>query len=311
LPGPEAEALLSEGAAWTKREGTAVIFITHKLREVREVADRITALGERVLELRKQRGQGALDKLAWAWLTNLIIRSGVVVDLRRAAIIIALAAVGVAAGVAMLSHNLLLAAAAGVAAATAGPLVFLKVKAGRRAAALGRQLPDALEIVVRSLEAGHPVPTAMSLVGREMPDPIGSEFGMASDEIAYGSTLEQAISRMAERCQQGDIDLFAATVRLQERAGGNLTGLLKMNAATVRERIKMRLKIKAASSEGRVSALILTAAPILVMVFLQVASPHYYGDVIHVKGIKIGLAVVGTWLLVGNLVMRRMIDMRI
>jgi tight adherence protein B len=281
--------------------------VNHRLK----VAGRITVLGERVLELRKQRGQGALDKLAWAWLKNLIIRSGVVVDLRRAAMVVLLAAACAAGVVAMLSHNLLLATAVGVAGATVGPLVFLKIKAGRRAAALGRQLPDALEIVVRSLEAGHPVPTALSLVGREMPDPIGSEFGMASDEIAYGSTLEQAISRMSERCQQPDIDLFAATVRLQERAGGNLTGLLRMNAGTVRERIKMRLKIKAASSEGRVSAVILTAAPLLVMGFLQLASPHYYGDVIQVKGIRIGLAVVGTWLVVGNLVMRRMIDMRI
>lgn len=281
--------------------------VNHRLR----VAGRVTALGERVLELRKHRGHGALNALAWAWLKNLIIRSGVVVDLRRAAIIVLLAAVGAAAAVAMLTHNLLLAAGVGVASATAGPLLFLKVKAGRRAAALGRQLPDALEIVVRSLEAGHPVPTALSLVGREMPDPIGSEFGMASDEIAYGSTLEQAVSRMAERCQQPDIDLFAATIRLQERAGGNLTGLLKLNAVTVRERIKMRLKIKAASSEGRVSAVILTAAPILVMGFLLVASPHYYGDVIQEKGIRIGLAVIGTWLVVGNLVMRRMIDMRI
>ena len=211
----------------------------------------------------------------------------------------------------VLLHNPLIALAAGVATAIGGPIAFLKLKADRRARGLASQLPDALEIVVRSLEAGHPAPTALSLVGREMPDPIGSEFGMAADEIAYGSTLEQAVGRMAERCQHLDVDLFAATVRLQERAGGNLTGLLRMNASTVRERLKMRLKIKAASSEGRISAIILTAAPILVMIFLQVASPHYYGDVIHVKGIRIGLGIIGSWLFIGNLVMRRMIDMRI
>ena len=276
-----------------------------------KLAGRITVLGERVLELRKQRGQGALDKLAWAWLKNLIVRSGVVVDLKRAAMIILLASLCVFIGAMVLSHNPLIALGVGVLSATAGPIVFLKFKAGHRSTALARQLPDALEIVVRSLEAGHPAPTAMALVGREMPDPIGSEFGMASDEIAYGSTLEQAVSRIAERCQQQDVDLFAATIRLQERAGGNLTGLLRMNAATVRERIKMRLKIKAASSEGRVSAMILTAAPLLVFGFLTVASPHYYGDVIQLKGIRIGLGVMATWLFIGNLIMRRMIDMRI
>jgi tight adherence protein B len=171
--------------------------------------------------------------------------------------------------------------------------------------------PQALEIIVRSLEAGHPVPTAIALVGREMGDPIGSEFGMAADEIAYGATLEQAIERMAERCQHPDVDLFAATVRLQERAGGNLTGLLKLNAQTVRERHKMRLKIKAASSEGRASAMILTAAPFLAIGFIMVTSPNFYGDVIHEPFVKIGIAVLGVWMFIGNLVMRRMIDMRL
>ena len=74
---------------------------------------------------------------------------------------------------------------------------------------------------------------------------------MAADEIAYGATLEQAVARIADRCRHPDVDLFAATIRLQEKAGGNLTGLLKMLARTVRERHKMRLKIRAASSEGR------------------------------------------------------------
>src|SRR5439155_20397230 len=110
------------------------------------------------------------------------------------------------------------------------PIMYLKVMTARRAKQLGFQLPQALEIIVRSLEAGHPVPTAIGLVGREMSDPIGSEFGMAADEIAYGATMEQAVERMAERCQHPDVDLFAATVRLPEKSGGNLTGLLKLNA---------------------------------------------------------------------------------
>jgi tight adherence protein B len=275
------------------------------------LTERMENLEQRVFELRKQRGEDALGSLAWTWLKDLIIRSGIGFNLQRFAIVMVVVAVVVAGAVAIFLHNALAAMGAGLGAALGGPIVFLKVKAGMRANALAAQLPNALEIVVRSLESGHPVPTAFSLVGREMPDPIGTEFGIASDEIAYGSTLEQAISRMADRCQQQDVDLFAATIRLQERAGGNLTGLLKMNAWTIRERLKMRLKIKAASSEGRVSALILTAAPILVMIFLTVISPHYYGDVIHVKGVQIGLGVVTVWLVIGNFVMQRMIDMRI
>jgi tight adherence protein B len=116
---------------------------------------------------------------------------------------------------------------------------------------------------------------------------------------------------MADRCRHVDVDLFAATIRLQERSGGGLTGLLKMNAYTIRERQKMRLKIKAATSEGRASAMILTAAPFGVVLLLQVMSPHFYGDVINERPVQIGLAVLGGWMMLGNLVMRRMIAMKI
>ena len=202
-------------------------------------------------------------------------------------------------------------AMAGVVAGGLLPILYLKFLAGRRLKKLGEQLPDALEIIVRSLEAGHPVPTAVALVGREMLDPVGSEFGLAADEMSYGATLQEAVGRIADRCQQADIDLFAATIRLQEKAGGNLTGLLKTLARTVRERQKMRLKIKAASSEGRASAIILTSAPFGVLALLTFASPHFYGDVIGERPIQIGLSVLGGWMFLGNLVMRRMIDMRI
>jgi tight adherence protein B len=277
------------------------------------VAESGVSLGELVVELRKQRGlneQG--DRIiSWTWLSDLIIRSGVPFQPRRWAMMVA--AIGAIAGIGVfaVSHNPLIGLAVGVAAAVVVPVFFLKFKAAGRAKKLGLQLPNALEVIVRSLEAGHPVPTAVALVGREMPDPIGSEFGMAGDEIAYGATLEQAVARMADRCRHADIDLFAATIRLQERAGGNLTGLLKMLARTVRERQKMRLKIKAASSEGRASAIILTAAPICVLVLLTVASPHFYGDVIDEKPVQMGLAILGGWMFIGNLVMRKMIDMRI
>lgn len=276
------------------------------------VAERVGGISELVIELRKQRGLSAAgERRGWRWLMDLILRSGVPYRPKIWAMAVAgVAAAGAVAGV-LVSHKLLGAPIGALVAALGGPFVFLKFMAGRRAKALGQQLPQALDIIVRSLEAGHPVPTAVALVGREMSDPIGSEFGMAADEIAYGATLEQAVQRMAERCQHLDVDLFAATVRLQERAGGNLTGLLKLNANTVRERHKMRLKIKAASSEGRVSAMILTCAPIAAATFIHMTSPHFYGEVIHEPFIQVGLTGLGVWMLLGNLVIRKMINMRI
>jgi tight adherence protein B len=276
-------------------------------------AEKGLTLGEMVVELRKQRGltEDGDRRLKLAWLSDLVLLSGVIYRPRQWVMMAAIFGVIAAAGVFALSHKLVIAVPVGWIAAALGPLVFLKVKAGKRSRKLGEQLPEALEVVVRSLEAGHPVPTAIALVGREMPDPIGSEFGMAGDEIAYGATLEQAVGHIAERCRHPDVDLFAATIRLQERAGGNLVGLLKMNAHTVRQRHKMRLKIQAASSEGRLSAWILTAVPFVVVGLLTLISPHFYGDVIHERGFQIGAGTLCVWMFIGNLVIRKMIAMRI
>jgi tight adherence protein B len=278
-----------------------------------KVAEKVDGVSALVMELRKQRGLDAAGERGkrLRWLSNLIVASGVPYDPRKWA----LYAVGIAlaggAAPAILLKNPMFFPLGAVVLGIGGPIFYLRFMAAKRAKALGFQLPQALEIIVRSLEAGHPVPTAINLVGREMSDPVGTEFGMAADEIAYGATMQEAIARMAERCQHPDVDLFAATVRLQERAGGNLTGLLKLNASTVRERHKMRLKIKAASSEGRASAMILTSAPFVAMGFIMISSPHFYGDVIHEPIVKWGLTGLGIWMFIGNMVMRRMIDLRL
>jgi tight adherence protein B len=284
-----------------------------KVNKRLKVAEQVDGVSALVMELRKQRGLNADGSKGerLRWLSDLIVASGVPYDPRKWTLYVVGAAVIGGMAVAILARNPLLFIVGALAAGVGGPIVYLKVMVGRRAKQLGFQLPAALEIIVRSLEAGHPVPTAISLVGREMVDPIGTEFGMAADEIAYGATMEQAIARMSERCQHPDVDLFAATVRLQASTGGNLTGLLKLNAATVRERHKMRLKIKAASSEGRASAMILTSAPFVAMGAIMVMSPHFYGDVIHEPVVKWGLSILGVWMFIGNMVMRRMIDMRL
>ena len=299
--------LAGQAASGMVRSGISRRAVNRRLA----TAERTGSLGELVLELRKQRGLKEDGEGRTGFLAGLVLRSGIVYEPRKW--IAYIAGVGLAAAVLVfvVTHKPLFALPAGILAAVVVPYFYLVFMAKRRAKELGKQLPNALEIVVRSLEAGHPVPTAIGLVGREMPDPIGSEFGMAADEIAYGATLEQAISNVAARCKHEDFDLFAATIRLQERSGGNLVGLLKMNSHTIRERQKMRLKIHAASAEGRASAMILTSAPLAAFAFLEIARPNFYGEVIGARPIQMGLAGLGAWMVIGNLVMRKMIDMRI
>lgn len=284
-----------------------------KINRRLKVKESQATVADLIVELRRQRGldKDGNQRLGMAWFNDLVTRSGLNFQPTLWA--------GLAAGLGAaafgtcfwFSRSLLLSAGAAIFASTLLPVFFLKYRAGAREKKLGAQLPDALEIIVRSLEAGHPVPTAVALVGREMPDPIGSEFGLAADEIAYGSSLEEAVRKLAERTRQPDVELFAATVRLQARTGGNLASLLKVNAHTVRARQKMRLKVQAASSEGRVSALILTAAPFLVMGAMYLMTPEFYGSVIHEKMVQYGLAGCLIWIALGNLVMRKMINFKV
>lgn len=284
-----------------------------KLNQRLKVGEKVEGISNLVVELRKRRGLSASGARGerLRWLSNLIVASGLPYDQKKWLTYVIAAAVLGALGLGFATRMPLGFAGGAILGGVLVPLGVLKYKAGQRNTALGHQLPQALDIIVRSLEAGHPVPAAVALVGREMADPIGTEFGMAADEIAYGATLEKAVERMSERCQHADVDLFAATVRLQERTGGNLTGLLKLNANTVRDRHKMRLKIKAASSEGRASAMILTSAPFIAVGMIMVISPKFYGEVIDEPMVKYGLMGIGFWIFLGNMIMRRMIDMRL
>ncbi|WP_084419689.1 type II secretion system F family protein [Henriciella litoralis] len=278
-----------------------------------KVKDGQTSVAELIVELRRQRGldKDGNQRLAMRWFNDLVTQSGLNYEPAKwVAIAVVLAAVA-GAVTWYFTRSYIYPVPAAIGAGTLLPIMYLKMKIGGREKQMGAQLPDALEVIVRSLEAGHPVPTAVALVGREMPDPIGSEFGLAADEISYGSSLEEAVRKLAERTRQPDVELFAATVRLQARTGGNLASLLKVNAHTVRARQKMRLKVQAASSEGRASALILTSAPFIVMAAMHMLTPHFYGSVIDEKIVQYGLGGCLLWMALGNLMMRKMINFKV
>lgn len=274
--------------------------------------DRYATHNEAMVELRKSRGLDKDGNLAMSlrWLNQLIVRSGLKFEPARW---VAMSAAG-----ALIPAGLTWYYAGGIWSAIPvyilvfllAPLVVVRHVAGQRAKKLASQLPDALQIVCRSLEAGHPVATAVGLVAREMPDPIGTEFGMTADEVSYGMSLTNAVQRMAERSGDPDVELFAATVRLQEKTGGNLTELLKANTNTIRERQTMRLKVRAASSEGRTSAMILTSAPFLVMGAIHMMRPEFYGNVMHEPLIQYGFAGLFGWMVIGNIVMNKMINFK-
>jgi len=263
---------------------------------------------EVLVQLRKERGldgEGARFSLMAA-LRDLRIQSGMVMPLTTFLVITTAIAltVGIGGGyyVGKLFYGILL----GLSLIPGLPVFFLRSMRKKRHKRFGIQLPEALDLITRGLKAGHPVPVAVSMVSREMPDPIGTEFGLVSDEVTYGSDMVTALRNLYERVGHEDLPLFVTAVSIQSTTGGNLREILEGLSGVIRERGKLRRKVKAISVEGRMSAYILTAVPVLLVLAVLVLMPSYYTDV---TDIPLTWYLVGgsfCWLMLGNAIMFKM-----
>jgi tight adherence protein B len=249
--------------------------------------------------------------LKFVALNRLVIQSGITIGLTRLLIVIGFTAVVAFAATYALRNSLLQAALAAAFSATLLPYFVLRLLRGRRQKKFSAQFPDALDTIVRSLRAGHPVPTAIAMVGRELPDPVGSEFGVVADEITYGADLETAMRNLDDRVGYEDLPLFVTAVGIQSSTGGNLGEILDNLSSVIRQRFKMRRKIRALAAEGRASALILSALPIGLFFVVQITSPEFYAAVWHENLTKVLLGGGTAWMLIGNLIMFKMVNFKI
>ncbi|WP_168247335.1 MULTISPECIES: type II secretion system F family protein [unclassified Mesorhizobium] len=190
------------------------------------------------------------------------------------------------------------------------PVMVLRFLRKRRHKRFGVQLPEALELITRGLKAGHPVPVAIAMVAREMADPIGTEFGVVADEVTYGSDLVSALNNLFDRVGHEDLPLFVTAVSIQSSSGGNLREILDGLSSTIRERGKLRRKVRAISTEGRMSAYILTAVPVLLFTAIMVLMPQFYQDVWGIPKTWYMLGGSVLWLLLGNAIMFKMSNFR-
>ncbi|RVD15707.1 type II secretion system F family protein [Mesorhizobium sp. M4B.F.Ca.ET.017.02.2.1] len=188
------------------------------------------------------------------------------------------------------------------------PLLVLRRARNKRIRKFAKQLPDALDMIVRSLRAGHPASVAVGLVAREMPDPLGTEFGIVSDEITFGLSIEQAVRKLSQRVGFEGLNLLSVSLSIQAKTGGNLTGILHNLSSVLRERQKLGMKIRALSAEGRVSAWIITLFPVVMFLILLLAAPSYYGDVWENPLIMPVFLIFGAWALLGDFIMYKMVN---
>jgi tight adherence protein B len=303
--GLAAEAIYIVCASATKYRSR----INHRLMMLQEHTDREAVY----IELRRQRGltsQGDFQ-LGFAALNKLILQSGLTLGLKKLAMIVVAGSIAAFLVTLLFREGIVEAGVVGFLCATVLPYLALRMLRGRRLKKFEGQFPDALDIIIRSLRAGHPVPVAVSMVGQEMKDPIGSEFGIVSDEITYGADLETAMRNLYGRIGSDDLPLFVTAVAIQSSTGGNLGEILQNLSNVIRQRFKMRRKIRALASEGRASAIILTSLPIGVFLIIQFISPDFYAAVWNEPLTKELLGGALVWMGLGDLIMHRMVNFKI
>lgn len=191
------------------------------------------------------------------------------------------------------------------------PYLVLKHLAEKRRKKMQAQFPVALDVFVRGLRAGHPVSAALDLLTTEMPDPIGSEFGVAVDEITYGSDMKDALQAMADRWDLPDMQMFVVCLSIQNETGGNLAEILENLSMVIRERASMYMKVRALSSEGRMTSVILTILPILAFVGVFMMNPQFYLDVAGERMFIIGFGGLITLYFIGFFTIRKMVDLKV
>jgi tight adherence protein B len=184
-------------------------------------------------------------------------------------------------------------------------------KAKKRIAKLEEQLPDAVELMVRSLRVGHPFVSAIHTVAREMSDPLASELGIIADEAAYGRDVSESIRAMAERLDMQDLRFLAVAVGIQQTSGGNLAEILQGLANVIRARFKLFRKVKAITAEAKFSGTFLSFFPILCLVGINVMQPDYYSEVIDTPVFIPACAVVAVMLVVNMIFMRMMVNIKV
>jgi len=175
--------------------------------------------------------------------------------------------------------RILLALAVSLALCSTLPLLWLSRRAQKRLRLMEEQFPEALDVFTRALRSGHPVAAAVDLLTGEMPDPIGSEFGLVFDEISYGADFNSAVYNMADRWDLPDVKMFAVSLAVQSETGGNLAEILTNLSQTIRDRASLYLKVRALSAEGRMTAWVLTVMPVLTFLVLFAVNPRFFLDV--------------------------------
>jgi len=191
------------------------------------------------------------------------------------------------------------------------PFLYMLSAKQKRIATIEQQLPSSLDLMGRAMVAGHAFPSALQMVGTEMPEPIASEFRIVFDEINYGIPTSEALMNLIQRVPSTDVSYFVIAVLIQRETGGNLAELLGNISELIRARLKLLGTVRVLSAEGRLSAWILTLLPFVLGAVLQLVNPEFV-SVLWTDPNGLRMVVIALILMVfGIFVMWRIIKIRV
>ena len=268
------------------------------------------AASEPVEILRQERGLANFDDPRLASLNEFLAQTG----LRISMLALCLWTVSLAAAVVLALSPFVARLPAAAAGLVTGPLIvalYLSIVRRRRIDRFTAQLPDALNIIVRSLRIGHPFVSAVGLASREMREPIAAELAITAEEIGFGQDVTTAVVNLHSRVGQDDLLFLVTAVSVQSQTGGNLAEVLARLATLMRQRGTLKLKVKALSAEGRLSAWFLTAMPFILYGAIRLLSRDYFGEMAGSPVLVPALVYGWTSLIVSNIIIYRMVNFKI
>ena len=193
----------------------------------------------------------------------------------------------------------------------ASPFIYLVNKKQKRMHKFQRQLPEGLDMIARSMKAGHAFTTGLRLAADEFEDPLGPELGYALEEINFGVSVPDALKKLVRRLECQDLNFFVVSVILQRETGGNLAEIIEGIAHIIRERFKLLDRIQTLSAEGKISAVILVIIPLVVAAILYLRNPKYIMVLATDPTGRVMVAVVVAMMLIGIYVMKRIINIKV
>ena len=189
------------------------------------------------------------------------------------------------------------------------PFLFVMWKRSARFKKFEKELPDALDLMVSALRVGHSLNSALSLVSREAPDPVSTEFRICYDEQNYGLELRTAIDNLVTRVPLQDLKIVATAILIQKESGGNLAEVLEKTATVIRERFRLKRQIMTHTAQGRLTGLILTLLPVVLGFMLYLVNPKEMSLLWTTAiGVKL-LYGSGAMIFVGGLIIRQIVNL--